>query len=223
MNISYEDLIKNQDNNNDKYERLQKISYINKKENYEDSNNIINDLNNEILLLKRKMKYVYEKDEEIEKLKMEISKLKDIKIKNDNKYCNENIELKKANKLLKDKNLDYLNQIEAILFSEKKEKDNIEKNLNIINDLKKENSILQKKYNKIKDENKYDTIDTIDFDIKPKLYENIRIDIKKFKDILKCKFKDKNYEKILAKYEIDKDKTINKNTMNDIIKEIMLI
>ena len=223
MNISYEDLIKNQDNNNDKYERLQKISYINKKENYEDSNNIINDLNNEILLLKRKMKYVYEKDEEIEKLKMEISKLKDIKIKNDNKYCNENIELKKANKLLKDKNLDYLNQIEAILFSEKKEKDNIEKNLNIINDLKKENSILRKKYNKIKDENKYDTIDTIDFDIKPKLYENIRIDIKKFKDILKCKFKDKNYEKILAKYEIDKDKTINKNTMNDIIKEIMLI
>ena len=222
MNITYNDLIKKEDKNtmNDKYERLQKISYINKKENYEDNNNIINDLQNEILSLKRKMKYVFEKDEEIEKLNIEINKLKNTLINNDNKYLNENNNLKKLIKSLKDKNLEYLNQIESILFDEQKDKDIIEKKINEINDLNRKYSILKKKYNIIKDEKNYDTID---FDLEPKLYEKVRIDIKKFKDILKCKFKDKNYEKILVKYEIDKDKTINKNTMNDIIKEIMLI
>ena len=70
--------------------------------------------------------------------------------------------------------------------------------------------------------NNDDNIDTIDFDIKPKLEEKINIDIKRFRNILKNKFENKNYERILAKYDIYNKSSISKNMMNDIIKEIML-
>ena len=79
MNIlTYKDLIKGEDKKNDKYERLQTTSYINTRESYDDSNKIINGLNEEILSLKRKMKFVFEKDKEIEKLKYKITELENI-------------------------------------------------------------------------------------------------------------------------------------------------
>jgi hypothetical protein len=225
MNIlTYEDLIKKDSDKNEKYERLQTTSYINKRENYDDSNKIINGLNEEILSLKRKMKFVFEKDKEIEKLKYKIieSEKKDKNI--DNKYYNENIALKQLNESLKEKNIDYLNQIEDSLYTEHKENDKIKEYIkeidnfkDIIANLIKENTILKRKINIMEK-----GLDTIDFDIEPKLTEAIVIDIEKFKKILHSKFKHKNYNQILIKYGIDDRKSINKNMMNDIIKEIML-
>ena len=51
MNIlTYKDLIKGEDQKNDKYERLQTTSYIHTRESYDDSNKIINGLNEEIFI-----------------------------------------------------------------------------------------------------------------------------------------------------------------------------
>ena len=241
MNIlTYRDLIKGEDKKNDKYERLQTTSYINTKENYDDSNKIINGLNEEILSLKRKMKFVFEKDKEIEKLKYKISELENVGKNIDSKYLNENIALKQLNESLTIKNKEYLDQIEVSLFNEQKENDNIQKYKDkivelkdIISDLTKQNSLLQRELNIKKDDYKKDDfvknvldkdLDTIDFDVIPKYDEKIKVDIEKFKNILEKKFKNKNYDKILIKYGLDdnSNKKISKNMMNDIIKEIML-
>ena len=158
MNIlTYKDLIKNEDKKNDKYERLQNTSYINTRESYDDSNKIINGLNEEILSLKRKMKFVFEKDKEIEKLKYKINELENAGKNMDSKYLNENIALKQLNESLTIKNKEYLDQIEASLFNERKENDNIQKYRDeivelkdIISDLTKQNSLLQRELNKKK-------------------------------------------------------------------------
>lgn len=242
MNIlTYKDLIKSEDKKNDKYERLQTTSYINTRESYDDSNKIINGLNEEILSLKRKMKFVFEKDKEIEKLKYKITELENAGKNMDSKYLNENIALKQLNESLTIKNKEYLDQIEASLFNEQKENDNIQKYKDeivelkdIISDLTKSNSLLQRELNNKKNENKKDDfvkndldkeLDSIDFDVIPKYNEKINIDIEKFKNILKKKFKNKNYDTILIKYGLhnnSSNKKISKNMMNDIIKQIML-
>ena len=240
MNIlTYKDLIKSEDKKNDKYERLQTTSYINTRESYDDSNKIINGLNEEILSLKRKMKFVFEKDKEIEKLKYKITELENAGKNMDSKYLNENIALKQLNESLTIKNKEYLDQIEASLFNERKENDNIQKYKDeiveykdIISDLTKRNSLLQRELNKKKDDYKNDDfdkdldkdLDTINFDVEPKYNEKVNINIEKFKSILKQKFKNKNYDKILIKYGLynNETKSIDKNMMNDIIKEIML-
>ena len=247
MNIlTYKDLIKSEDKKNDKYERLQTTSYIDTRESYDDSNKIINGLNEEILSLKRKMKFVFEKDKEIEKLKYKITELENAGKNMDSKYLNENIALKQLNESLTIKNKEYLDQIEASLFNEREENDNIQKYKDeiveykdIISDLTKRNSLLQRELNKKKDDYKNDNfvkndldkdLDTIEFDVEPKYDEKINVDIEKFKNILKKKFKNKNYDKILIKYGLhdnekydnNSNKKISKNMMNDIIKEIML-
>lgn len=247
MNIlTYKDLIKGEDQKNDKYERLQTTSYINTRESYDDSNKIINGLNEEILSLKRKMKFVFEKDKEIEKLKYKINELENVGKNMDSKYLNENIALKQLNESLTIKNKEYLDQIEASLFDERKENNNIQiyrdeiiDLKDIISDLTKSNSLLKRELNKKEnyvknnDYKKKDDLDkdldTIDFDIVPKYDEKVSVDIEKFKNILKKKFKNKNYDKVLIKYGLhdnekhdNSNKKISKNMMNDIIKEIML-
>jgi len=95
-------------------------------------------------------------------------------------------------------------------------------------------SNIKRKMNRKKDDyikNDLDKdLDTIEFDVEPKYDEKVNVDIEKFKSILKKKFKNKNYDKILIKYGLydnekydnDTNKKISKNMMNDIIKEIML-
>ena len=224
--ITYEDLIKKDKNQNDTYERLQSNIFLNKRESYDDSNKIINSLNEELLSLKRKMKFVYEKDTEIEKLKQKIIEIGNTNSGSDNKYKNENIALIGINKSLEEKNSEYLSQIEASLFEEKEvDKDNI-KYKDELNDLKKQNSLLKKKLYKY--ENQVDIeedIDTINFDIKPKIEEKIIVDIEKLKKILDTKLKMKKENKIdeiFEKYGIIDKKSVNKDKINKILKEIML-
>ena len=102
--ITYEDLVKKDKNKNENYERLQSNIFLNKRESYDDSNKIINSLNEEILLLKRKMKFVFEKDKEIEKLKLKIIEIEKNNKGSDSKYMQENIALKQINESLEIKN-----------------------------------------------------------------------------------------------------------------------
>ena len=242
--ITYEDLIKkdkngNKDKNNN-YERLQNNILLNKRESYADSNKIINDLNEELVSLKRKMKFVFERDKEIEKLKLKINEYERDERTNDNKYRNENIALKQINETLNTKNKDYLSQIEASLFEDKKTDTNIQKYKDEINDFKsikdelmKENSILKRQ---IKRQNKQeinhnidkdldDDLDTINFDIKPKIEEKIVVDIERLKSIIDSKLKQKNTDKIddtFKKYGITDKKSVNREKINTLLKEIML-
>ena len=63
------------DLNKAKPNRFETDIMLNGKTKFQDSNTIINSLQDEILTLKEKMKFVYEKDEEIQKLKYEIDKM----------------------------------------------------------------------------------------------------------------------------------------------------
>ena len=242
--ITYEDLIKKDTNgNNDKnnnYERLQNNILLNKRESYADSNKIINDLNEELLSLKRKMKFVFERDKEIEQLKMKINEYERGERSNDSKSINENIALKQINETLNTKNMEYLSQIEASLFEDKKTDTNIQKYKDEIKDIKsindklmKENSILKRQ---IKRQNKQeinhnidkdfdDDLDTIHFDIKPKIDEKIVVDIERLKSIIDSKLKQKNTDKIddtFKKYGIRDKKSVNREKINTLLKEIML-
>ena len=228
--ITYEDLIKIDKkgikNQNNTYERLQSNIFLNKKESYDDSNKIINSLNEELLSLKRKMKFVYEKDTEIEKLKQKIIEIENTNSESDNKYKNENIALKEINLSLDQKNCGYLSQIEGLLFEDKEsDKDNI-KYKDELDDFKKQNSLLKKKLFKYENiESDTEDIDTINFDIKPKIDEKIVVDIEKLKKILDTKLrtkKDNKIDQILKKYDIADKKSVNKDKMNKILKEIML-
>ena len=109
--IGWQDLIKDKLDKNDGYKRLESNILVNKRESYDDSNKLINSLNEEILSLKRKMKFVYEKDEEIQKLKNNINKLERENMNSDNKYKTENIALKLTLSSLEEKNREYLNNI----------------------------------------------------------------------------------------------------------------
>ena len=231
--ITYEDLIKKDTNGNknknDNYERLQSNIFLNKRESYDDSNKIINSLNEELLSLKRKMKFVYEKDKEIESLKQKIIEIGYTNKDSDSKYQNENIALKQINESLQIKNDEYLSQIEASLFEEKAVDTNIKgyedeiKQLKTIKDnLMKENSILKRKLNSKKEI--YDDIETIHFDIEPKIEEKIVVDINKLKNIMNKKLKkqkEDKIDKILQEYGITDKKSVNKEKINRIIKEII--
>jgi hypothetical protein len=242
--ITYEDLIKKDTNGNkdknDNYERLQNNILLNKRESYADSNKIINDLNEELLSLKRKMKFVFERDKEIEQLKMKINEYERGERDNDSKSINENIALKQINETLNTKNMEYLSQIEASLFEDKKTDTNIQKYKDEIKDIKsindklmKENSILKRQ---IKRQNKQeinhnidkdfdDDLDTIHFDIKPKIDEKIVVDIERLKSIIDSKLKEKNTDKIdnaFKKYGIRDKKSVNREKINTLLKEIML-
>ena len=244
--ITYEDLIKKDKNGNkdknDNYERLQNNILLNKRESYADSNKIINDLNEELLSLKRKMKFVFERDKEIERLKMKINDYERGERDNDSKSINENIALKQINETLNTKNKEYLSQIESSLFEDKKVDTNIQKYKDEINDLKsirddlmKENSILKRQIkrheiNKVDlDDDFDDDLDTIDFDIKPKLDEKVFVDIERLKSIIYSRLTQKSAQRkidkldnLLEKYGIRDKKSVNRDKINTLLKEIML-
>lgn len=105
--------------------------YVQKKDNFEDTNNTINNLNEQIIILKKKADLLFEKDKEIEKLKksikqiskenndqelnkmiidkqnIELKRLKDTL----SEYTKSNIDLKKKNKILSKKLISYRNII----------------------------------------------------------------------------------------------------------------
>lgn len=105
--------------------------YVQKKDNFEDTNNTINNLNEQIIILKKKADLLFEKDKEIEKLKksikqiskenndqelnkmiidkqnIELKRLKDTL----SEYTKSNIDLKKKNNILSKKLISYRNII----------------------------------------------------------------------------------------------------------------
>ena len=205
--LSFNDLVKNEENEKNKYNRLESNIYLNKRESYDDSNKLINSLNEELLSLKRKMKFVYEKDEEIQKLKNKVNELERGNANSDNKYKIENTALKLSLSSLEEKNKEYLNRINELISSENKE-------VELLNELKKDNSLLKRELNLLKKRE--------DFDVEVKVKEKVKVDIQKLKRILSKKLENKREDKInrlLKEYNIVDKKEIDKNIIEKLIKE----
>ena len=205
--LSFNDLVKNEENEKNKYNRLESNIYLNKRESYDDSNKLINSLNEELLSLKRKMKFVYEKDEEIQKLKNKVNELQSNDIKSQDKYKTENIALKLSLSSLEEKNKEYLNRINELISNENKE-------VELLNKLKKDNSLLKRELNLLKKQE--------DFDVEVKIKEKVKVDIQKLKRILSKKLENKREDKInrlLKEYNIVDKEEIDKNIIEKLIKE----
>ena len=205
--LSFNDLVKNEENEKNKYNRLESNIYLNKRESYDDSNKLINSLNEELLSLKRKMKFVYEKDEEIQKLKNKVNELQSNNINSQDKCQTENITLKFSLSSLEEKNKEYLNRINELISSENKE-------VELLNELKKDNSLLKRELNLLKKRE--------DFDVEVKVKEKVKVDIQKLKRILSKKLENKREDKInrlLKEYNIVDKKEIDKNIIEKLIKE----
>jgi len=205
--LSFNDLVKNEEKEKNKYNRLESNIYLNKRESYDDSNKLINSLNEELLSLKRKMKFVYEKDEEIQKLKNKVNELQSNNINSQDKCQTENITLKFSLSSLEEKNKEYLNRINELISSENKE-------VELLNELKKDNSLLKRELNLLKKRE--------DFDVEVKVKEKVKVDIQKLKRILSKKLENKREDKInrlLKEYNIVDKKEIDKNIIEKLIKE----
>jgi len=223
--IGWKDLIKEKSDKNDGYERLQNNIYLNKKESYDDSNKLINGLNEELLSLKRKMKFVYEKDDEIQKLKDKINKLERGNANSDSKYKTENTALKLTFSSLEEKNKEYLGRIDELIMEEKKENNNYEEYKRENDELKKDNSLLKRELNLLKKKKSVDDdITDIDFDVEVKVKEKVKVDIQKLKKILSKKLenkRDNQVEGLLKKYNIIDQKEIDKDIIEKLIRKII--
>ena len=230
--ITYEDLVKkdvNGDKNkNDNYERLQNNIYLNKRESYDDSNKLINSLNEELLSLKRKMKFVYEKDEEIQKLKNKINEYERKNANSDSKFKTENTALKLTLSSLEEKNKEYLQRIDELIMEEKLENNNFKIYKKENDKLKKDNSLLKRELNLLKKkksiDNEEDDVTDIDFDVEVKVKEKVKVDIQKLKKILSKKLenkRDNKIEELLKRYNIKDQREIDKNIIEELIRKII--
>ena len=164
-----------------------------KRESFTDNNKRINDLHDEIIELKQKLKQIYEKDDKIRHLKSEIEIYKN-KEKKNTLLMKALLKLKKENKALQD-NYD-------------------EAKLEIINseNIKLENKLLKERF---KDENIDEIISTeINIDI-----DNLK---KVLNDRLQ-NYHDKHINEIIMTHGLNKKKTIDKKLMEKILEEAIHI
>ena len=222
--LSFNDLVKNEEKEKNKYNRLESNIYLNKRESYDDSNKLINSLNEELLSLKRKMKFVYEKDEEIQKLKNKVNELQSNNINSQDKCQTENITLRFSLSSLEEKNKEYLNRIDELIMKEKQENHDYEEYKRENDKLKKDNSLLKRELNLLKKKKSVDDITDIDFDVEVKVKEKVKIDIQKLKKILSKKLenkRDNQVEGLLKKYNIIDQKEIDKDIIEKLIRKII--
>lgn len=176
---------------------------LNSKESFESNNQRLNSMQDEIITLKNKLKTVYEKDEEIQKLKNEIEKLK-LELLSESKKSRELNKLEIENKSLRDLN-DKL-QIEVMN----------------CNSLKQENDFLKSKLSELeKEENNTEKKDNSE--VKK---EKIKVDINKLKNILSNRLKsyhENHIEKLLQENELYEKEYIDKDSLEQLLKDVIHI
>lgn len=222
---AYSNNTKASDLDNKPVNRFDTDILLNSKESFENNNNRINSLQEEILSLKRKLNIIPEKDEKIQEQKCEIEKLNDQIILNSS-IQGELEKLKSENKNLRD-NYDRL-QLE---------------NMNN-NKLKQENDMLKKKiihlHSQLKKQEIEDDFSESDIqDIMTEDYEEnldskdnlsnkekIEINIIQLKNVLSNRLKsyhDKHIEKLIDTYNLRGKSEIEKETMERLLLEAIHI
>ena len=187
-------------------DRFETDTFINHKESFEKNNSRINSLNDEIRELKNKLKLVYEKDEEIQSLKNELSQ-HELQLKDFQKFKIENIRLISENDSLK-------SELDMIKIT------NLE-----IDKLKSENILLKKKLLEvIKDKDDKEELEDLVKDSDSK--ETIPIDIVKLKRVLYNRLKsyhENHIEDLILQYDLNSKTEIEKSEMEKILLEAIHI
>lgn len=221
--IAWTDLIPKSEKNGDINSRLSENVMITQRSKFDDSNNIINSLQSEILDLKKKLSYLSDKDKEIHKLKFELTQLSDINKKIVNSENNNQIIQNEKSKLLDE------------ILSHKQTINNLEmKNDMLTNEIKLLKNILPTKDNhdiKINNE----SIDINENDMKliqsktivnpeinvSKKENTINFDYDKYINIMKPKSTYKQIINTLDKYNINNNCMISKSTLQNITHDIL--
>ena len=199
-------------------DRFQTDIIINGKTNFEKDNTIISSLNDEIVSLKEKMRFVTEKDEKIHKLQLEITSLKKDNIDN-NRIKEENSKYRVENKKLRD------------------EADNIRIQLTRLHSLESENSNLKSKlveYHKQLEDQKVEKKEKVEgFSIEEILEDEeetievvqeplIPIDVNQLKDVLFNRlqtYHEKHIDELITTYDLHSKSEISKKTLEELLKQ----
>ena len=199
-------------------DRFQTDIIINGKTNFEKDNTIISSLNDEIVSLKEKMRFVTEKDEKIHKLQLEITSLKKDNIDN-NRIKEENSKYRVENKKLRD------------------EADNIRIQLTRLHSLESEYSNLKSKlveYHKQLEDQKVEKKEKVEgFSIEEILEDEeetievvqeplIPIDVNQLKDVLFSRlqtYHEKHIDELITTYDLHSKSKISKKTLEELLKQ----
>ncbi len=181
---------------------------LHSKESFDSNNNQLNNLQEEIIELKQKLKTIYEKEEEIHKLKLEIEKYKE-ELKEKESLTKGILKLKNENKQLRDDN------------------DLIQIKLLNHQSMEQENKLLKIKLKELEENTEENTEEEIVFDEEENLdEEKIQIDIQNFKSILNNRLKtyhEKHIDNLIETYELETKQSVNKNTLEKILLEVIHI
>ena len=222
------------DLNKGKPNRFETDIMLNGKTKFQDSNTIINSLQDEILTLKEKMKFVYEKDEEIQKLKYEIDKMSKeaselasnrqelFRLKEENRSLRDEVEkgrgnemklsrLESENTMLKEKLKDSLDSLE---------KDNTLEKEDVSNDVSNDVSYdvdkgILLEEDKLQIEIKEERVEEIKDDL-------IHINILNLKNVLANRLKsthERHIDNLIQQYKIENNSKISKSIMEKMLKE----
>lgn len=201
---------------------------LNSKESFENNNNRINSLQEEILSLKRKLNIIPEKDEKIQEQKCEIEKLNDQIILNSSIQV-ELEKLKSENKTLRD-NYDRL-QLENMNNNKLKQENDMlkQKIIHLHSQLKKqeiEDNFSESDIQDIMTEDYEENLEIEAYKENKQDKEKIEINIIQLKNVLSNRLKsyhDKHIEKLIDTYNL-RDKTeIEKETMERLLLEAIHI
>ena len=191
--------------NNSMTDRFESDTFINHKESFEKNNSRINSLNDEIRELKSKLRLVYEKDDEIQKLKNELAQ-HELKLKDFDKYKNDNIRLRSENDSLK-RELDML-KITGLE----------------VDKYKSENTLLKKKVIELSkvDSTKDDIHELLDESNNLDAVEKVPVDVTRLKNVLYNRLKsyhENHIESLILQYDLNEKTEIEKNVMEKILLE----
>lgn len=201
---------------------------LNSKESFENNNNKINSLQEEILSLKRKLNIIPEKDEKIQEQKCEIEKLNDQVILNSS-IQSELEKLKSENKTLRD-NYDRL-QLENMNNNKLKQENDMlkQKIIQLHSQLKKqeiEDNFSESDIQDIMTEDYEENLEIETYKGNKNNKEKIEINIIQLKNVLSNRLKsyhDKHIEKLIDTYNLRGKTEIEKETMEKLLLEAIHI
>lgn len=203
-------------------ERFKQNQLINGKTRYEQENTIIKSLEEEIVNMKHKMSFVYEKDEEIGKLNEEIISLKK-QLADYINYSEEVVSLRSENNKLNEQILELNNELKQEKESESDGSKELIKQLN--DKIKQLNDKIVLLENQLKD--KTTTVSTVaKNDIIEEIDEMIDINVPHLREVLTNRLKAKqteHIESLIESYGLRRTNQVKKSVMEKMLEEAIHI
>lgn len=200
-------------------ERFKQNQLINGKTRYEQENTIIKSLEEEIVNMKHKMSFIYEKDEEIGKLNEEIIGLKK-QLADYISYSEEVVSLRLENNKLNEQILELHNELKQEKTSIQEESDS-KGSEELIKQLNDKIELLE---NQLKDRTKVSTVTNTD--IIEDIDEMIDINLPHLREVLSNRLKAKqteHIESLIESYGLRRTNQVKKSIMEKMLEEAIHI